>query len=448
MRYAIVSKGLPLNQVEAECRRYGGKNIKVAKMSELVFCELDPAGLDRLKTIPGLAIKEVKKTESAQVRAPEIVPPPIPTVEPGALVYGAFQANYGSLFYEFRESFAPPLTGRGLVCAILDSGIRKTHIALKDKVTYEANFSDSPTPDDVFDHGTGTAYLVCGGSHAAGVESGLAPGAKVMNIKVLNDDGTGSTENLILGINEVHELFVNAVYGELPYGDPMYPNAVNISLGAPDDGDPDNPLRLAIEKLYQASPGKFPIFCSAGNGGPNPGTISLPAACKHAWAVGAVTFEPFEVWSYSSRGPVRLTTGEELVKPEMVFYGVNILVASSKSDDAYVRKAGTSFASPMCLGQLCLMREAATVYGVFEKLLVMSYEELEFLVNAMSWKSREPVMTKENDWGYGMPLGALMQQQFQPAAAVDIQAMVNSVTPIMGIGMMGMMMGSMAKALG
>ena len=440
MRYSVVPKGLTLSQVEAECRRYG-KNIQVAKWSEVVFVELDKEGRSKLESIPGLKVKSVEKTTG------HVMPPPIPMPEAGAMVYGSFQANYASLFYEFRESFTPPLTGRNLVVAVIGSGIHKDHIALKDKITYEKNFSDSPTLDDVFDHDTGTAYLICGGSHAAGVESGLAPGAKVMNIKVLNDDGTGTTEALIMGMNEVHDLFATAAYAELPYGHPMYPNAVNISLGAEDDGDPDNPLRQAVEKLYQASPGKFPIFCSAGNFGPNPGTITLPAGAKHAWAVGAVTFSPFDVWEHSSRGPVILTTGEQLVKPEMVFYGVNILVASSKSNDAYARKAGTSFASPMAAGQLCLMREAAVSYGVFETLLVMSYEELESLVNAMSWKPREPVMTKENDWGYGMPLGTLMGEQFRPTAAVDIQALVNSITPIMGVGMLGMMIAPIAKCL-
>lgn len=441
MRYAIIPKGLTLNQVESECRQYGGKNIRVAKWSEVVFVELDKEGLAKLQTIPGLKVKPVEKTTG------HVMPPPIPVAEAEAMVYGSFQANYASLFYEFRESFTPPLTGRNLVVAVIDSGIHKDHIALKDKVVYEKNFSDSPTLDDVYDHGTGVAYLIAGGSHAAGVESGLAPGAKVMNIKVLNDDGTGTTEALIMGMNEVHDLFATAAYNELPYGHPMYPNAVNISLGTEDDGDPDNPLRQAVEKLYQASPGKFPIFCSAGNFGPNAGTIMLPAAAKHAWAIGAVTFSPFDVWEYSSRGPVILTTGEELVKPEMVFYGVNILVASSKSNDAYVRKAGTSFAAPMAAGQLCLMREAAQAYGVFERLLVMEYEELEYLVNAMSWKPRQPVMTKENDWGYGMPLGRLMQRQFQPAAGVNIQTMVNSVTPILGLGMLGMMIAPIAKEM-
>jgi len=56
-------------------------------------------------------------------------------------------------------------------------------------------------------------------------------------------------------------------------------------------------------------------------------------------------------------------------------------------------------------------------------------------------------MTKDNDWGYGMPLGTLMQQQFQPTGVVDMQAVLNSISPLLGIGLMGTMMGGIAKGL-
>lgn len=403
MRYAIIPKGLTLDQVEAECKRYGGKNIRVARMSEQVFAELDDAGLRRLESTPGLAVKRITTVKADQLRLQPYRP--LEEYEVCQPIYGSSVASVWSQFYEFRDMFSPPLTGGGLVTAVLDSGIRKTHRTLVDKVTYEKNFTRSPAVDDVFDHGTGVAYLVAGGRHAPGEEAGMAPGAKVMNIKVINDDGIGTTEDLIMGINEVHDLFCQAVYGELPLGDPMYPNAVNMSLGTEDDGDPDNPLRLAIEKLYQASPGKFPIFCAAGNTG---GPVLLPAAAKHAWAVGSVTFSPFGLWEHSSRG----CQLEGIVKPEMVFYGVNILTASSASDDAMVSRSGTSFSSPLALGQLCLMREAGDRYGILDKLIAMEYEELEGLVYMMCAKPEGIPLGKTNDWGYGFPMGHLLAREF------------------------------------
>ncbi len=434
MRYTVIPTGLSLSEVEAECRRLEGKNIKVAYRSEQVFVELEDAAVEQLRAIPGLMVKTISKFQADQLFrvGPPATEGGYTTCQP---VYASSLASYWSLFYDFRELFSPPLTGEGLVCAILDTGIRKTHRTLAGKVTYEANFSDSPDCDDHFDHGTSVAYLVAGGRHALGEESGMAPGARVMNIKVLDDDGEGTTESVIMGINEVHDLFCEAVYGGLELGDPMYPNAVNMSFGEEDDGDPDNPVRLAIEKLYQASPGKFPIFCAAGNTG---GPVLLPAAAEHAWAVGATTFVPFELWELSARG-----SNVGLVKPEMVFFGVDILCASAKSDDAFVTKSGTSFSSPLALGQLCLTREAAGRYGFLEELIALSYEELEPIVAAISYKPEGVPMGKTSDWGYGMPMGHLLAQRLGISGGdVDVS---QAVTAMAGVAMVGMMMGSLAR---
>ena len=56
-------------------------------------------------------------------------------------------------------------------------------------------------------------------------------------------------------------------------------------------------------------------------------------------------------------------------------------------------------------------------------------------------------MAKDNDWGYGMPLGRLMQRQFQPTAGADIREMMNSVTPIIGLGMVGMITTAIARGM-
>ncbi|MFW6125472.1 MAG: S8 family serine peptidase [Chloroflexota bacterium] len=432
MRYAIIPKGLSINEVETECRLSGGRNIRVAHMSEQVFAELDDAGVQRLQGISGLVVKKITKTRADQLRLQPYVGAKYEVCQP---IYGSSLATIWSGFYDFREMFSPPLTGAGLVTAVLDSGIRKTHRSLVDKVTYEANFTDSPDCDDHFDHGTGVAYLVAGGRHALGEEAGMAPGARVMNIKVIGDDGEGTVEDAVMGMNEVHDLFCEAVYGELPLGDPMYPNAVNMSFGTEDDGDPDNPLRLAIEKLYQASPGKFPIFCAAGNTG---GPVLLPAAAEHAWAVGAVNFSPFSLWENSNRG----CKIESVIKPELVFYGINILMASSASDDAMVAKSGTSFASPLALGQLCLMREAADRFGVQDWLIGRTYEELEQLVALMCVKPEDVPLGKTNDWGYGFPLGNLMARQFGIGASPS-----QTLTQAMPALAMAMGMAAVMKAV-
>ena len=250
-RYAVVSKGLTLPQIEAEVRRYGGRNIKTASASKIVFCELERSAVDKLKNTPGLAVKVVSKRVSASqltseempsgsvstsqspaservsyssVSASQLLPfPVVPPTYPAAPVYAASLAGVITGFYQLREMTSPPITGELTTIAILDSGIRKTHQALQNKVVYEANFSNSPTVDDILDHGTGVAFCAAGGRHAPGEESGAAPGAYLWNIKVLDDDGRATEEEVIMGIEHVIEMRKDGLARGLTTNDPMIP---------------------------------------------------------------------------------------------------------------------------------------------------------------------------------------------------------------------------------
>jgi serine protease AprX len=112
--------------------------------------------------------------------------------------------------------------------AVLDSGIRKTHHSLQSKILYEENFSDSPSADDVFGHGTQVAFIVAGGLHALGEKAGVSPGAAIMNLKIINDEGIGSDESIILGIDKVCDMAEAARKNGLWPTDDMYPNVINM----------------------------------------------------------------------------------------------------------------------------------------------------------------------------------------------------------------------------
>ncbi|MDP2959166.1 MAG: S8 family serine peptidase, partial [Longimicrobiales bacterium] len=332
----------------------------------------------------------------------EITPPPMPTVPVGVPIYAGSQAGVASGFYAARESLSPPLTGRGATICILDSGVRKTHVGLAGKVVYEANFSSSPTVEDIYDHGTGVAFMAAGGRHAQGEESGTAPGASLFNIKVLGDDGEGTLESVVLGLEHVMELRERAVAEGLPNEDPLFPNIVNMSWGAQDDGDPDSPIRVACRAAQEMGLG---LVAAAGNAGPSPGTVTTPATDPAVLAVGALIFSPFQVWDHSSRGPTR----EGLVKPDLVFYGVNILTASAKSDTAFELKAGTSFSAPAVAGVAAMGGEAAL--RVLRKRV--SQEEAIQLLQSFMVKPQGAPSEKDNEYGYGLPFGTLMAQGLQ-----------------------------------
>jgi serine protease AprX len=156
MRYALISRGLSPAQLETEALKAGAREVQKTKFLGQLFCELDEEQVKALARVPGLAVKQTKEYKTDQVLT-EL--PPVETLS--------------DIFYLLRSYFNPPLTGTGLTVAVLDSGVRKTHQSLRNKVIYEANFTDSPSADDVFGHGTQVAFLVAGGMHALGEKAGV-----------------------------------------------------------------------------------------------------------------------------------------------------------------------------------------------------------------------------------------------------------------------------------
>ncbi len=90
--------------------------------------------------------------------------------------------------------------GEGAVVAILDTGIDSGHPDLKDQVIKEMNFSNSSTTQGIQGHGTHCAGIVAALDNDIGVV-GVAPKAKLMNVKVLGDQGNGDMVWAANGVN-------------------------------------------------------------------------------------------------------------------------------------------------------------------------------------------------------------------------------------------------------
>ncbi len=413
MRYAIVSKGLTITQVEAEVKKVGAKDIREAKHVGELFCELDEGQASTLAKVPGLVVKPVRLFQPDQQTLVEA-----PGVE-----------KLWDVFTLLRSLFEPPLTGTGLTAAVLDSGVRKSHESLKEKVVYEANFTESASADDILGHGTQVAFVAAGGLHGAEM-AGVSPGAALFNIKVISDQGVGTEEDIVMGVDRVCELAVEARTQGLYPTDPLYPNVINLSLGAPDDGDPDNPLRVACR---QASIDYgLDVVASAGNDGPKMTTIKVPATDPEVIAVGGIqTYDALQIWEKSSRGP----TEEGETKPDFVLWGTDIEAASHLRDDGYVVKSGTSFSAPMLSGLTGLLWESGRrAYG--EQWLFRWTAAREF-APYFCVKPDDAPIKKGNTYGYGLPAMGTMLGQIA-AITAPVQEMME---PMLGMFMMLMIVG-------
>ena len=96
-----------------------------------------------------------------------------------------------------RQAFH--LSGKGLAAAVLDTGLNTAHVDFAGRIPAQRNFTadNGGNPEDASDgqgHGTNVAGIIAaGGDHI-----GLAPGANVIPLKVLANQGGGSFE----GINQ------------------------------------------------------------------------------------------------------------------------------------------------------------------------------------------------------------------------------------------------------
>jgi thermitase len=91
-------------------------------------------------------------------------------------------------------------TGDGIKVAVLDTGVATDNDDIAANVVLHANFSTAATGEDNYGHGTHVAGIIAATKDTEGV-SGVCPDCSILDGKVLNDDGSGSTSAIANGIN-------------------------------------------------------------------------------------------------------------------------------------------------------------------------------------------------------------------------------------------------------
>lgn len=400
MRYSVI--GASVEQV----RSIGGKNIREAPSTGIIFATLTEEQAEKLRAI-GFAVSEVGSVKTAVMPPTPIAA--VPTYSPQDL---SFAAGYEQL----RSVMVPPLYGSGFNLAIIDSGLRETHEFIKGRVVYSKNYTSAPMGDQ-FSHGTAVA----------GVAVAIAPQCNVLNLKVLDDKGAGTEEEVVLAVDDCINLIESR--------SEIAPHVINLSLGSPDDGNPNNPVRVVCRAAIERG---IWVFAAAGNVGPSPSTIMSPACERYVCAVGSASYDPFIVNDWSSRGPTR----EGLIKPDGLLFGENLIVASSASDTATEAKSGTSFTVPFVSGMAIITREGQYRQAVLTSPIPgMTWEQgyamteqtlLDTYAPLICIKPQSVAKGKDNDYGWGLPFGPYIQQVIQPVPEININTILG-MTVMMGM---------------
>ncbi len=275
------------------------------------------------------------------------------------------------------------LTGSGVTVGIMDTGVDWQHPALQEQYRgynphgpseHEGNWfcatdENYNTPHDGYGHGTHITGTAVGRQDADGVAIGVAPGAQWIAVKTFSDEGSS------------YDSWIHAAFEWLlaPAGDPaLAPDVVNASwgssIGASEIFRPD------LQALRSA--GIVPVF-SAGNDGPEPGSVGSPGSHPEAIAVGA-TDDLDHVTTFSSRGP----SPWDEIKPEVSAPGAQI--RSSLPGEDYGSANGTSMATPHVTGLVALLLQADPTLTV---------EEVEALLASTALPQGEQIPNNDTGWG-------------------------------------------------
>ncbi|GAA2796829.1 MULTISPECIES: S8 family serine peptidase [Kitasatospora] len=220
--------------------------------------------------------------------------------------------------YDNRYTY-PDSGGRGVTAYIVDTGVRVTQEEFAGRASYGFDAVDGDTvAEDGHGHGTHVAGTV------ASSEFGVAKNASIVAVRVLNDDGEGTTEQVVAGIDWVTRHAVR-------------PALVNMSLGS----EPDPVFDAAVANSIASG---LTYTVAAGNDSIDASDHS-PARVPTAITVGATGSDDARA-SFSNYGPL-----VDLFAP-----GVDIVSTLNCSDYGGfgISMSGTSMAAPHVAGAAAL----------------------------------------------------------------------------------------------
>jgi hypothetical protein len=222
--------------------------------------------------------------------------------------------------------------GAGVTVAVVDSGVKDTLGDLRGQVLPGADFSGQHTDgrsdsgaqcdkSGCYGHGTDMSLVIAGTGAGTGYE-GVAPGVKILPVKVSTRTGLEASAQAI----------ADGIRWAVDHG----AKVVNVSLEHA--GSCDAVEGPAVKYAYQHD-----VIVVAGAGNDGMAAVGAPADCPGALAVSATNGGPkkgaIPIWSGSNYGPEVAFTGIGVDMPQELLTGVKVLHANGTSQAAAITSA-------------------------------------------------------------------------------------------------------------
>ena len=276
------------------------------------------------------------------------------------------------------------ITGKGLTVAVLDTGMAE-HPDLSGKILAFYDFVNKRIKSyDDNGHGTHVCGIIGGtGELSKGLYRGIAPDVKFVIGKILDKNGEGEADALLLALEWIEKLYM--IY---------HIRVLNISISMKEIKDKKKKelIRKKIENLWDYG---IIVVCAAGNHGPGEETISEIGESEKVIAVGCHDENYFATdrnrcSNYSARG----RKGTLPRKPDLVAPGTHIISCNAfwvkrrnNYMNGYVEKSGTSMATAIVTGVISLILQANTNMTNDEcrLVLIQNLKELNLPWNQQGW---------------------------------------------------------------
>lgn len=309
------------------------------------------------------------------------------------------------------DVWAEGYTGKGVVVAVLDSGVNYNHVDVADHMWdggeefpnhgYNCR-DDNHETMDYYMHGSHCAGTICGDG-TSGTTTGMAPDATLMIVKILDNDGNGTANDIVAGMEFAVEHDADVM---------------SLSLGIA--GAQISEKVLLRQTCVNALEAGVVAAIAVGNEGnqlnyfPVPNNVRTPGSCPPPWihpdqqsnsgelscvvAVGAVDYNNAyaqfssigpSTWQGTSYNDYHFVGNIGLIRPDVVAPGVEIVSLDFSTNDGHLSLNGTSMATPCVAGVMCLL---------LEKNPYLTPAEISMALETTSTSLSE---TKSNQFGSG-----------------------------------------------